>query len=178
MDKQTGQGLQSGTDRRRPWWSRELRKTWRCRELRRPWRCRELQRPWRCRELWRPWQVVFVAVASSHSARPLQPELYYPPKKNPWGSLGGIRSPPGLSSGTGVLLGLSLEAEVLTGHDGSTTALLGLDVESGALTGYAQQPLPLLRQERQVAGNGLHGHNQRSLPQTSLHGPDRKDKIH
>ncbi len=159
-----GWALWRGTDRQRPWWSRELR------------------RPWRCRELRRPWQVVLMAVVSSHSTRPLWPELYPPPppppqKKNPWGSLRGFRSPPGLSSGTGALLGLNSEAEVLTGHAGAPQPSLGWNVESGALTGYAQQPLPSPRQERQAAGNGLRGHNQRSLPQTSLHGPDRQDKI-
>ncbi len=62
-----------------------------------------------------------------------------PRKKNRWGNLRAIRSPPWLSTGTGALTGLSLETEVLTGHDGSTTALLGLDVESGALTGLAPE---------------------------------------
>ncbi len=32
------------------------------------------------------------------SARPLQPEPFYPPKKNSLGKLGGIRSPPGLDT--------------------------------------------------------------------------------
>ncbi len=102
--------LQSGTDRqgprwcrelRRPRWSwelrrprrcRELRRPWRCRELRRPWRCRELRRPWRCRELRRPWQMVFGALASVPSARPLQPEPFYPQKIFPWGSYGVSRA--------------------------------------------------------------------------------------
>ncbi len=42
--------------------------------------------------------MVLVAVASVPSARPLQPEPLYPPKKNSLGKLGGIRSPPGLNT--------------------------------------------------------------------------------
>ncbi len=101
-----------------------------------------------------------------------------PPPKKSMGQLRGYQEPSGAILRNRGPPWAKLGSWVLTGHDGSTTALLGLDVESGALTGYAQQLLPLLRQERQVAGNGLRGHNQRSLPQTSLHGPDRKDKIH
>ncbi len=59
------------------------------------------------------------------SARPLQPGPFYPPKKNPWGRYWGIRSPLGLSSGTGGLHWAGLEAEASTGHD----------EESGAPTG-------------------------------------------
>ncbi len=42
--------------------------------------------------------MVLVAVASVPSARPLQPEPFYPPKKISLGKLGGIRSPPGLDT--------------------------------------------------------------------------------
>ncbi len=45
-DTYTGRGLQSGTDRPRSRWSRELGRPWRSRELGRPWRSRELERPW------------------------------------------------------------------------------------------------------------------------------------
>ncbi len=45
-DTYTGRGLQSGTDRPRSRWSRELGRPWRSRELGRPWRSRELGRPW------------------------------------------------------------------------------------------------------------------------------------
>ncbi len=80
------------------------------------------------------------------SARPLQPEPFYPPKKISLGKLGGIRSPPGLDTqnstrqdrnalqgqtdrtgqptGTGSPRASS-EAEASSGHD----------QESGALTG-------------------------------------------
>ncbi len=90
--------LQSRTDRQGPWWSWELWKPWRCRELGRPWRSWELWRTWRSWELWRPWQIIFGALASVPSARPLQLESFLPPKKFPWGSHGGIRSPPGLNT--------------------------------------------------------------------------------
>ncbi len=53
-----------------------------------------LRRPWRCRELRRPWQVVLVAVASVPSARPLQPEPFYPPKNFP-GEVRGYQEPSG-----------------------------------------------------------------------------------
>ncbi len=52
-------GFQSGTDRPRSSWSRELRRPWRSRELGKPWRSRELGRPWRSRELGRPWRDRF-----------------------------------------------------------------------------------------------------------------------
>ncbi len=64
-------------------------------------------------------------------ARPLQPELYYPPqKKNPWGSWGGIRSPSYTQEEDSpqeqeALLRLCSVAEVHSGYD----------VMSGALTG-------------------------------------------
>ncbi len=45
--------------------------------------------------------MVLVAVASVPSARPLQPEPFYPPPKISLGKLGGIRSPPGLDTETG-----------------------------------------------------------------------------
>ncbi len=64
--------------------------------------------------------------------------LLPPPKKMhgaAYGVTGALRSYP---QEQGAHTGQSLEAEVLTGHDGSTTALLGLDVESGALTGGRQ----------------------------------------
>ncbi len=97
-----GQEHRTGTSRaeqtiRRPWRSWQLWRPWRRRELRRPWWSWELWRPWRSWELWRPWQMVFRALASVLSARPLQPELLYPPKIS-LGKLGGIRSPPGLNT--------------------------------------------------------------------------------
>ncbi len=62
-----------------------------------PWRSWELWKPWRCRELRRPWQIVFGALASVPSARPLQPEPFLPPQNISLGKSGGIRSPPGLN---------------------------------------------------------------------------------
>ncbi len=78
--------LQSGTDRQGPW---------RCRELRWPWQGWELWRPWRSWELWRPWQMVFGALASVPSARPLQPELILPPPPNFPGEVRGYQEPSG-----------------------------------------------------------------------------------
>ncbi len=43
-------------------------------------------------------EVVLVAVASSLGAATTAGALLTPTKKNPWGSLGGIRSPPGLNT--------------------------------------------------------------------------------
>ncbi len=42
-------------------------------------------------------QEAMAVQASVPSARPLQPEPFYPPKKISLGKLGGIRSPPGLN---------------------------------------------------------------------------------
>ncbi len=85
-----------------------------------------------------------MAVASFHSARPLQPELYSPTKKNPWGSLRGIRSPPGLSSGTGSPPWARL------GSWGLYWAWRGVRGPQRV----PQQPLPYPWQERQAAGTG------------------------
>ncbi len=82
------------------------------------------------------------------SARPLQSEPFYPPKKISLGKLGGIRSPPrldrhdstwtgtgqpsrvkqtgtGQPTGTGSPPGLSSEAEASSGHDMTSGALTG-----------------------------------------------------
>ncbi len=90
-----------------------------------------------------------------------------PPQKKIHGAAYGVSGAlRGYPQEQGALTGLSLEAEVLPGHDGSTTALLGLDVESGALTGSLSNRFHFCD----------HGHNQRSrLSQTSLHRQDRTD---
>ncbi len=100
-----------------------------------------------------------------------------PPQKKSMGQLRGIRSPPGLNK-------QEQDSPQEQGTGRPSWAKLGSWGFLWAWWGIRgphrvpQQPLPLPRQERQVAGNGLRGHNQRSrLPPTSLHGQTRQDGL-
>ncbi len=88
--------------------------------------------------------------------------LLTPPQKKSMGQLRGYQEPSGaILRNRGPSQGKARKLRSLLGMTGTPQPSLGWNVESGALTGYAQQPLPYPRQERQ----------------TSLHGPDRQDKV-
>ncbi len=101
--------------------------------------------------------MVLVAVASVPSARPLQPEPFYPPKKNSLGKLGGIRYPSGAKQ-TGQYKTQQEsppgpDKQDRTAHRNRKPSWAGLEAE--ASSGHdrvrgphrvPQQPLPLRRQ--------------------------------
>ncbi len=128
-----------------------------------------------------------MAVASSLGQATPAGTLLPPPKKkkNPRGSLGGIRSPPGLDRQDKTGTGQPSRARH-TGQDtppgtGSPPGLarkLRLLLGMTRSQGPSQGPSATASTTRgQAAGNGLRGHYKSHLPQTSLHGQDRQNTL-
>ncbi len=108
--------------------------------------------------------MVLVAVASVPSARPLQPEPFYPPQKNFPGEVRGYQEPSGArhrQTGQDIPPGLNRQGQDRTAHRNRKPSWAGLEAE--ASSGHdrvrgphrvPQQPLPLRRQgPRRVSMN-------------------------
>ncbi len=99
--------------------------------------------------------MILVAVASVHSARPLQPEPSTPPKKNPWGSYWGIRSCLGLSSGKGAHLGLAWKLRLLLGMTRSQPSQGGQHLQKHVSMGHRTTLLAVICGLESAAAGGL-----------------------